>query len=97
MWYISSMNTITTTSRRATINTRIDGRVKKSAEAVFKKVGISMSDAVSLFMTQVSLQQGLPFAVSIPNAATQRAMREVDEGKAEMWTGSTADFMKKYA
>jgi DNA-damage-inducible protein J len=90
------MNTITSTQRRSHINTRIDGRVKRSAELVFKKVGISTSDAISMFMTQVTLHQGLPFTVNIPNKETQKAMRDAEKGAYEVWTGSTADFLKKY-
>ena len=61
------------------INVRMELKVK--AEAVFAQLGITPSQAIIMFYRQVSLQQGLPFAVRIPNAETLEAMRKLDEGQ----------------
>jgi DNA-damage-inducible protein J len=61
------------------LNVRMDPEVKASAEAVFRELGMTPTQAITLFYHQVSLQQGLPFALKIPNAETQAAMREVQE------------------
>lgn len=61
------------------LNVRMDPGVKASAEAVFRELGMTPTQAITLFYHQVSLQQGLPFALKIPNAETQAAMREVQE------------------
>ena len=58
------------------IRARIEPKLKRDAEAVLGKLGISMSDAVTVFCRQVVLQKGLPFAVRIPNAETQAALAE---------------------
>jgi DNA-damage-inducible protein J len=58
------------------IRARIEPKLKRDTEAVLGKLGISMSDAVTVFCRQVVLQKGLPFAVRIPNAETQAALAE---------------------
>jgi addiction module RelB/DinJ family antitoxin len=45
---------------------------------VFAKLGMSPSEAIRIFYTQVELCQGLPFAVRIPNPETLAAIREID-------------------
>ena len=60
------------------VHARIDPKLKESAERVFSKIGISMTEAIRLFLKQVELHRGLPFSVSIPNAETTAAMREAN-------------------
>ena len=68
--------------KTATINTRIDPVTKKSAEAVFAKLGLSTSDAINLFFHHVSAYQGIPFELRVPNAETRKAMRQAVSGKS---------------
>jgi len=68
-------------SKTEQVNVRIEPEVKKAAETVFKKLGLTPSQAVKMFYRQAALQQGLPFTVSIPNRETLEAMRELEEGK----------------
>ena len=60
------------------IHARVDPRLKASAEKVFSKIGISTTEAIRLFLKQVELHNGLPFAVAIPNAETTAAMAEAN-------------------
>ena len=64
------------------IHARIEPRLKKSAEHVFAKLGISTTEAIRLFLRQVELHKGLPFPVAIPNAETITAMREANDPAA---------------
>lgn len=57
-------------AKTSTISARIDPNTKKQAERVFRKLGLTSSQAITLFYKQVELQQGLPFIVKIPNALT---------------------------
>jgi len=43
------------------IHARIDPRLKKSAERVFKQIGISTTEAIRLFLKQVELHRGFLF------------------------------------
>ncbi|MCC2666352.1 MAG: type toxin-antitoxin system RelB/DinJ family antitoxin [Gammaproteobacteria bacterium] len=67
--------------KAATINTRIEPKLKLQAETVLHKVGLTSAEAVRLFYMQVCLQKGLPFAVKIPNKATIKAMKEANKRK----------------
>ena len=60
--------------KTSTITVRLDPQVKKNAEAVLKALGLTTSQAVNLFFTQVSLNKGIPFDVHIPNAATAQGI-----------------------
>ncbi len=62
----------------ATINIRVSKEVKANAETILKTLNLSMSTAINLFLREISLHRGLPFAVRIPNDVTLSAMREVE-------------------
>jgi DNA-damage-inducible protein J len=63
------------------IRARVEPKVKRGAEAVFKTLGLSPTEAITLFYKQVTLRRGLPFAVKIPNLETREAMRQALEGE----------------
>ena len=63
------------------IRARVEPRLKHRAENVFDTLGLTPTEAITLFYTQVTLRRGLPFEVKIPNKATQAAMREAEEGR----------------
>jgi len=65
----------------ATINTRIEPKLKTQAENILRKVGLSSAEAVRLFYKQVCLHKGLPFEVKIPNVDTVNAMHDADKRK----------------
>ena len=48
------------------IHIRIEPTIKEKSEDIFKKLGINMSYAVSLFLNQVILKNGFPFNVELP-------------------------------
>ena len=64
------------------VHARIDPKLKRSAERVFTKIGISTTEAIRLFLKQVELHKGLPFPVSIPNEETIAAMMETNDATA---------------
>ena len=63
-----------------TIQVRLDKKTKSQAQKVFKVLDITMSEAIKLFLRQVALQKGIPFEIKIPNALTDRVLRESEEG-----------------
>lgn len=65
----------------ATVNTRIEPKLKAQAEIILHKVGLTSAEAVRLFYMQVCLHKGLPFEVKIPNKETIKAMRDADKRK----------------
>ena len=63
-----------------TIQVRLDKQTKNQAQKVFRMLDISMSEAIKLFLRQVAFQRGIPFEIKIPNAVTDKALRESEEG-----------------
>ncbi len=61
-------------AKTTTISARIDPNTKKQAEQVFRELGLTSSQAITLFYKQVELQQGLPFIVKIPNDLTAETL-----------------------
>ncbi len=52
-------------SKTANIFARVEPEVKEGAEAILDSLGISMSNAVSMFLRQVIIQKGIPFEVKL--------------------------------
>lgn len=61
------------------IHVRVDGNLKANASRTLESMGLSVSDAVRVFLTRVVSDQGLPFALEVPNAETRKAMLEARE------------------
>ena len=68
-------------SKTAIIQARVDPEVKNKAQNIFHKLNISMSEAISLFLTQVTLNKGIPFEIKIPNELTTKTLSKSEEGK----------------
>ena len=47
-------------SNNTTYNIRIDSRIKKEADALYRGMGMSLSSAVNLFLAQSVIQRRLP-------------------------------------
>lgn len=61
-------------------NIYLDVNVKDQAKEIFSQYGLSLSQAVNIFLTQSVLNRGLPFEVKIPNDETLQAMKDVETG-----------------
>lgn len=72
--------------------TWIDARLKKAhAEIILRELGLSSTEAVTLFYRQITLSNGLPFEVKIPNEVTLKTIQETDAGKNIIPSESTQD------
>ncbi len=58
------------------IRARVEPELKREAEDLFSALGLSTTEAITLFYRQVTLHQGLPFAVRIPNKETVEALEQ---------------------
>ena len=61
------------------IHVRIDEKIKKEAAQTLEDMGLSVSDAVRVFLKRVVADKQLPFELKAPNTTTRRAMIEADE------------------
>ncbi len=67
-------------AKTETIRARVEPDLKREAEGLFSELGLSATDAITMFYKQVTLHQGLPFDVRIPNATTIEAMKQARDG-----------------
>ena len=65
-------------AKTASLNIRIDPETKAGAERLFSQFGITVTDAVNMFLHQSLIVGGLPFELKQPryNAVTEAAMQE---------------------
>lgn len=68
-------------SKTATIQTRVDPVVKKNAQAILSKLNITMSEAISMYLTQIALHRGIPFELTIPGDLTAKTLEESENGE----------------
>ena len=71
-------------AKSADLHIRIDPETKKNAENLFSIFGITVTDAVIMFLRQAILVGGLPFELKQPryNAETEAAMQEARDIRA---------------
>ncbi len=68
-------------SKSAMVRARIEPELKENAEKVFQKLGISVTQAITIFYKQVEMRNGLPFEVVIPTNENARTFEMTDAGK----------------
>ena len=61
------------------IHVRIDEQIKKKAAETLDAMGLSLSDAVRVFLVRVIAEKQMPFSLKVPNAETLSSMAEADE------------------
>jgi DNA-damage-inducible protein J len=67
---------------------RVEPDVKESAEMILTQLGITMSNAVGMFLKQIILHHGLPFDITLPaSRPLDISMLTEDEFHAELEKG----------
>ena len=66
-------------AQTAMLHVRLDEHTKAKATEALEAMGLTVSDAVRLFLRRVVSDQALPFELKVPNARTRSAMAETDE------------------
>jgi len=54
--------------KTTTLNLRVNPEVKRRAEEVLSQLGMPMSTAIDIYLKQISMTGGIPFAVTLPKA-----------------------------
>lgn len=67
--------------KTAMIRARVEPELKREAESLFLELGMSATEAITLFYRQVTMHRGLPFDVRVPNEETLEALRDAREGR----------------
>ena len=62
-------------------NVYLSRRSKEKAKEVLKRYGLSLSEALNLFLAIIAETERLPFAFRVPNRVTKAVISEVLAGK----------------
>ncbi len=84
-------------SKSANLYARIEPDLKEQAETILSALGITASNAITMFYRQIVLQKGLPFEVKLPAAQSvdissitgEQLNAELEKGYADITAGRT--------
>ena len=81
--------------KTAMVRARIEPDLKNKAENVLHDLGLSPTQAITLFYRQVELRKGLPFNVVKPNKTTLKTFEDADAGRGLIVCKDTEDMFEK--
>ena len=91
-------------AKSANLYARIEPELKEQAENILSALGIPASNAITMFYKQIVLQNGLPFAVKLPehpldvSRMTAAALdAELEKGYADAMAGRTVPMEQAFA
>jgi DNA-damage-inducible protein J len=79
--------------KNAMIRARTEPALKREVESIFKKLGISSTEAINIFYRQVRLRKGIPFEIKIPNKITKDTFEKTDKRKGIKSFSSAKDLL----
>jgi DNA-damage-inducible protein J len=63
------------------ITARIDAASKEGARKILNCLGLSMSEAITIYFRQIILHRGIPFDIEIPNELTAKVLADSKQGR----------------
>ena len=82
-------------SKTSTVRARMEPQLKEKAERVFSRLGLTSTQAITLFYKQVEIRNGLPFDLVIPNETTLKTFDDTDAGKNLVVCKDADDMFRK--
>jgi DNA-damage-inducible protein J len=82
-------------NKTATVRARLEPGLKEKAEEILHNLGLSTTQAITLFYRQVELNNGLPFNLVVPSALTKKTMDETDSGEGLILCEDIDDMFEK--
>jgi len=77
------------------IRARIEPDLKVEVEEILTQLGLTVTEAITLFYKQVKLNNGIPFEIKIPNSITIKTMQDTDSGKNLIESESIEEMFEK--
>ena len=81
-------------NKTAEIRVRTQPKLKKEVENIFKKEGVSTTEAINLFYKEVKIKKKLPFEINKPNKITKETFEKTDKGKDLVKFNSVEELLK---
>ena len=67
-------------AKTAFVKARVDEDLKRSVEEIFDELGLTMTQAITMFLKGCKRSNGIPFTLEIPNAETRQVFEDTDNG-----------------
>ena len=61
------------------VHVRVDEKIKAQAAETLSSMGLTVSDAVRVFLTRIVADKELPFTLKAPNETSRAAIAEADQ------------------
>ncbi len=62
--------------KTAIINARVKPDLKNEVEQILSRLGITTTQAITMYFEQIKMNKGIPFQLKIPNDETVQAMKD---------------------
>lgn len=76
------------------LKVRLDEDLKKEASDLSKSLGLTISEAVRMFLVTFVKEQKIPFDIEKPNKKTIKALKDAEEGRTTRYASFT-DLVKE--
>ena len=74
-------------AKTSNIFARVEPEVKEQAEAILDRLGIPMSNAISMYLRQIVLQRGIPFDMKLPSVVPNMSTLTEEQLDSELQMG----------
>ncbi len=68
-------------NRTSTVRARIEPRLKSDVDKLLHRLGMTTTEAITMFYAQIRLRKGLPFPVELPNETTRKTFEATERGE----------------
>lgn len=65
----------------STVKANINPELKKEVESYLKKLGLTSSQAIRMFYSQIAIRKGLPFEVNIPHIPNKETIKAIEDAR----------------
>jgi DNA-damage-inducible protein J len=79
-------------SKSVAVQARIEPNLKREADHIIHKLGLTASQVVNALYAQIVLYKAIPFELKLPNKATIEAMDELERGSSHVYSSVDAMF-----
>ena len=82
-------------SKTEFVRARIEPQLKSNVEEILSELGLTTTQAITLFFKQLELRKGLPFPIQLPNQETCKTFEKTDRGEDLVYCEDVDDMFKK--
>ena len=83
-------------SKTETIRARIEPKLRHNVQTVLAALGLSVTEALTLFYKQISMQHGLPFYIKISIELTIKTLKQLRNRENLTEYSSLDDLKQKF-